>query len=106
MGCMIAIIGGLFAWCGLVLAVWGYGSAYSEDYETARTVLPWAFIVGLVGISLVAVGIRSAFSSDSKDKSSHDRSNSTPTEYVFCPDCGCLAVDGSRTCEHCGADLG
>ena len=105
MGCAVAIIGGLVAWCGILLAFWGFGSAYGEDYETAHVVLPIAWVVGLVGIGLVVAGIRSAFSGNSNEKAFDDGLNITPIEYVLCPDCGCPVVDGSKTCEWCGADV-
>ena len=105
MGCAMAIIGGLVAWCGVLLAFWGFGSAYAEDYETAKTVLPWAFIVGLVGISLVVGGMIKALSGDNEKKASDSRSNGIAIEDVLCWNCQRRIPGGSKTCECCGADL-
>ena len=65
-GCLIAIVGGLIAWCAAIGAIQGLVNylPYDGDHDKGRIYLSIALVLGVLGITLIESGILSAFSND------------------------------------------
>jgi hypothetical protein len=105
-GCLIAFLGGGIGLCLVAAGVVGWlGAITYEHYGEAGRYLGLAFGGGTIGLIVFIVGMAKAFSSGKEKNSSSDSPEKRPLEENLCPNCLRRAVDGSKTCEWCGADL-